>query len=308
MRARIKRRERKKKLTYLTLATVALVLVILVAYYFTTMYQENSIIGTRVTAQNFQALYGIATSSSYGPVNTTIVQGVKAGTGSTYFSGTKPIVVYIASESCPYCAFMRWPLTIALMRFGNFSGLSYMQSSSTDIFASTDTFTFYGSTYSSPYIVFQPFENQTRSGQPLQDVPSTYWSVFRSFGGGFPFLNVANKYIVAGTLYYPSYLGSGSSGNWTKDIQSIGNSGTKLSYQVMSAANLITALICRETGGMPTSICSNASVTGYASISGIAAYVSSPSATLIAGSTNTSAITWSTVQYMQISPKTKSSA
>ena len=217
-------------------------------------------------------------------------------------------MVYIASESCPYCAFMRWPLTVALMRFGNFSGLSYTQSSSTDIFPDTDTFTFYGSTYSSAYLVFQPFENQTRTGQSLQDVPSNYWSVFRTFGGGFPFLNVANKYVIAGTLYYPTYLGSGPSGNWTKDIRTIGDGGTKLSYQVMSAANLITALICHETGGQPHGVCSNPSVTGYAAISGIAAYASSPSATLTAGSTSNSAIAWSTVQYMQISSKTKSSA
>ena len=295
-------------MTYVTAGAVAVVLVILVVYYFTTLYAQNPQIGKTVTSEDYSALYGIARSASYGPVNSTISLAVKAASGSTYFHGGKPIVVYIGADYCPYCAFTRWPLTVALMRFGNFSGLGYMQSSSTDVFASTDTFTYYNSSYSSPYVVFQPFEAQTRGGQALQSVPSNYTTVMDSYSSGYPFLDVANKFVVSGALYYPTFLGNGLGGNWTKDIQNIGNNNTKLSYQVMSEANLITELICKETGGKPASVCSNPSITGYSPSIVTAAYVSSPSASLTTGNTSTSATMWSIVQNRQISPRTKTSA
>ena len=35
----------------------------------------------------------------------------------------KPELLYIGAEYCPYCAASRWPLIIALSRFGTFKGL-----------------------------------------------------------------------------------------------------------------------------------------------------------------------------------------
>jgi Domain of unknown function (DUF929) len=316
MRARLKRRERRKKLTYITVFAVALALVIIAAYALSTLYQQNPNIGKPVTSKVYQELYGLATANSYGATDTSLVTPthVKTGTGASYLEGSKPIVVYIGAEYCPYCAFQRWPLTIALMRFGNFSGLSYMQSSSTDILASTDTLTYYGSTYTSNYIAFQPIEAQTRTqGQSLQTVPSNYSSVFASYGSGFPFINIANKYIIPGVMYsnvgsYSDYLGSGLSGNWTKDVQNIAGGASELSSQVMSTANAITALICKVTGQVPAGVCDNPAVTAYSSGISTLSYDSSPSASLMAGIPSSSAQTWASVQYGQMAWRTKSSA
>ena len=70
------------------------------------------------------------------------------GTPLTGASG-KPLVLYIGAEYCPYCAAERWPLIVALGRFGTFSGLRTTTSSSSDAFPDTPTFTFHGATYTS---------------------------------------------------------------------------------------------------------------------------------------------------------------
>ena len=63
-----------------------------------------------------------------------------------------PEVFYMGAEYCPYCAAERWPMIIALSRFGTFTGLKTTSSSSTDIYPNTPTFTFHGATYTSQYV------------------------------------------------------------------------------------------------------------------------------------------------------------
>ena len=45
-----------------------------------------------------------------------------------------PEVFYLGAEYCPYCAAERWPMIIALSRFGTFSGLKTTTSSSSDVY------------------------------------------------------------------------------------------------------------------------------------------------------------------------------
>ena len=93
-------------------------------------------------------------------VPATALDAVGAGTGITppsaiaagappVTSDGKPQILYIGAEYCPFCAAERWPMVIALSRFGTFSGLGLSTSSSTDVFPSTPTLTFHGSTYTS---------------------------------------------------------------------------------------------------------------------------------------------------------------
>ena len=51
----------------------------------------------------------------------------------------KPEIFYYGAEYCPYCAAERWPIIIALSRFGTFSGLTTTTSSSTDVYPNTVT-------------------------------------------------------------------------------------------------------------------------------------------------------------------------
>ncbi len=52
----------------------------------------------------------------------------------------KPEVLYIGAY-CPFCAAERWAAIVALSRFGTFSVLRTVHSSSTDVDASTPAFT-----------------------------------------------------------------------------------------------------------------------------------------------------------------------
>src|SRR6516165_2745118 len=91
------------------------------------------------------------------------------GSGAPLTSGGKPEMLYIGAEYCPYCAAMRWPMAVALSRFGQLSTpLHGIHSSSTDVNPNTATLTFYKSGYHSPYLAFTPVETTTVDKTPLQ--------------------------------------------------------------------------------------------------------------------------------------------
>ena len=61
-----------------------------------------------------------------------------------------PVVFFYGAEFAPYAAAERWPLILALSRFGTFNQLGLMQSSSTTAFANLSTFTFWKVSYVEP--------------------------------------------------------------------------------------------------------------------------------------------------------------
>ena len=71
------------------------------------------------------AAVGIGTSST---------QALKTVTGPALTSGGKPEMLYIGAEWCPYCAAERWAMAVALERFGSFSPLRGVYSSSADVY------------------------------------------------------------------------------------------------------------------------------------------------------------------------------
>ena len=104
------------------------------------------------------------------------------GSAKVLTSGGKPQVLYIGAEYCPYCATERWAMAVALSRFGTFSGLHGIHSSSTDTYPSTPTLTFYKSTYTSKYLTFTPVETQTeKEGTALQKPTSAQNALFAKY-------------------------------------------------------------------------------------------------------------------------------
>jgi hypothetical protein len=191
----------------------------------------------------------------------------------------KPRFVYIGAEYCPYCATERWAMVAALSRFGTFSGLRTTHSSSTDVFPNTQTFTFHGSTYTSPYLVFTPVETDTSQGQgaghaPLDaltaeesqllakyDVPP-YSGSDKSSAGAIPFLYFGGKYISVGATYDPSAL----QGTSASDIAAaLSDPTSAISKGAIGAANGLTAAICSITGNQPAAVCSDPMIRSLAS-------------------------------------------
>ncbi|HVA83125.1 MAG TPA: DUF929 family protein [Candidatus Aquilonibacter sp.] len=171
----------------------------------------------------------------------------------------KPQILYIGAEYCPYCAAERWPMIIALSRFGTFSNLHFMTSSSTDYAPSTPTFTFYNSSYQSSYISFTSVETLTNNLvngtyptlQTLSDSQSNIQSTFDS-GGGIPFVDFANMSTLSGSTYAPTVL---QGMNWTQIIAQLNNTNSTVSQSVLGSANLLTAQICKATNNTPASVC-----------------------------------------------------
>ncbi|HEX3946349.1 MAG TPA: DUF929 family protein [Acidimicrobiales bacterium] len=90
----------------------------------------------------------------------------------------RPAVVYVGGEFCPYCAVQRWALVVALSRFGTFADLGrVISSSSTDIYPDLQSWSFHGSTYSSPYLTFDLAEIYSDTANPATGVAEGYTSL-----------------------------------------------------------------------------------------------------------------------------------
>ncbi len=177
----------------------------------------------------------------------------------------KPEITYVGAEYCPYCAAERWALAVALSRFGTFSHLSGTHSSSTDVYPNTQTLSFYGSSYSSPYVDFQAVEEATNQqvGGAYQDLqaPTTAESALLSSydaQGSIPFFDIGNKYVIVGASYSPQLLQGLSRSQIAAQLD---DPSSPVAQAVDGTANYITAAICTVTGDQPTSVCNTPAIT-----------------------------------------------
>jgi thiol-disulfide isomerase/thioredoxin len=183
-------------------------------------------------------------------------------------SGGKPEIVYMGAEYCPYCAAERWAMVVALSRFGTFSNLHLIHSSSADVYPNTPTLTFYKSAYTSPYIQFSPLEmysgKQVSKGQyaTLEKPTAAETALMSKYdappyvqstnAGSFPFLDIGNQYLAIGSQYLPSNLASLT---WSQVAADIRDPNSTVAKGVDGAANAITAAICKITKNAPAAVC-----------------------------------------------------
>jgi len=181
-----------------------------------------------------------------------------SGTPLTGPSG-KPLVFYFGAEYCPYCGAERWPIIVALSRFGTFSGLATTSSSSTDIYPNTPTFTFHGSTFTSRYIDFQAVETTDRNQNLLETPTAAQQALVNQYdtSGSIPFVDLGNRFAFAGAMYLPDVLAGMS---WEAVAGSLSQPDTTQAKAVIGSANLITAAVCRMTSDQPSSVCTSASI------------------------------------------------
>jgi thiol-disulfide isomerase/thioredoxin len=289
LRPRDRSRKQRRRILIITLVVgVIVILVVVVQFLINSSSGNLGPLGQQVPQQIYNSLHQVA-ENSYGDVNLTLMSYFKHQTGQEWLSEGKPVIVYIGAEFCPFCAFLRWPLTVALMRFGNISGLEYMRSAgSPEVFPDTATFSFRHINYSSKYVVFQAYELEDRNRNQIESLPSNYSQVFSSYGSAYPFLSFANVYVLSSSIYSPSLM---QGKNWTQ-IVSIINSQTELGYQVRTVANAITAVICKITKGTPENVCSKVST-----ITEKISFNYSEKSLFIIGTPSRKQSTWATLQY-----------
>lgn len=173
----------------------------------------------------------------------------------------KAVVTYIGAEYCPYCAAQRWAIAVALSRFGTFSNLSATHSASNDVFSDTQTLSFYGSRYSSPYLDFDPVEEATNqvvdgSYTLLQRPTAAESDLLSRFDpqGSIPFLDIGNQYVVIGASYSPQVLAGLSQ---SQIAAQLADPSSSVAQAIDGAANEITAAIVRVTDQQPSSVASS---------------------------------------------------
>lgn len=187
----------------------------------------------------------------------------------------KPELFFWGGEFCPICAADRWSLINALSRFGHISGIYTMKSSSSDIYPNTNTFTFRHATYTSKYLSFVPEEAEDRNQNSLPVSPAAQALVnkydqppyvAKGYGGGFPFLDLANRAVGnlpanenEGYLHTdPSQTQSGiysSPLSWQTIAADLASPATPQAKIIFGNANWLTAGICKETKNRPASVC-----------------------------------------------------
>jgi hypothetical protein len=177
-------------------------------------------------------------------------------------SAGKPQVLYIGAEFCPICATERWPMVVALAKFGTFSDLSQIRSANRD--GDIATLDFYGSGYTSPFLTFTPVEAETNqpsgssSYKPLQTPTSAQQSLWVStmaqFGQnpGFPFFDIGGKYLLY-TSQIPDTTLSGL--DWTQISNDIGNNTSTVGAGIDASAGALVKYLCGITGDKPAATC-----------------------------------------------------
>jgi hypothetical protein len=166
----------------------------------------------------------------------------------------RPLVLYIGADFCPYCAVLRWPLAITLMRFGDLSGLRYTRSSARDVFPSTATFSFVDSKLDSRLIELQAVELQDREGKPLEKPSDAQRSVFLKLnpGGSIPFLYLGGKYVEVGSPFSPQPM---QGLDWDQIVERLEQGGNAVWQDVIGDANVLTAAVCSLTNQQPSDVC-----------------------------------------------------
>jgi hypothetical protein len=197
--------------------------------------------------------------------------------GTALSSGGRPEILYIGAEYCPFCAAQRWSMITSLSRFGTFTGLKTVHSSSTDYDPNTPTWTFYGSKYTSNYISFASVEETTNERQgnsnntsaqyvTLQTPTSDQAKLLEQYdpinqstgtGGAIPFIDFGNKYVQVGNLgpYGPDMLKGKS---WQQIATAMTTPTSQIAQGADGSANYMTAAICQLTNNQPATACTPA--------------------------------------------------
>ena len=169
-------------------------------------------------------------------------------------SNGKPEIIFVGAEYCPYCAAQRWGTVVALSRFGTFSGLVLMRSSSSDVYPNTPTFSFRSVTYTSQYIVFNATETEDRNQGALATPPADIMMIFSTYNsqGSIPFMSYGNQYVSIGGTFFPTMM---VNMDWQQVSSQLKDPNSDVAKAVIGSANDQTAAICKLTNNQPANVC-----------------------------------------------------
>jgi hypothetical protein len=254
-RAARKRAETRRRLLLAGAAVIAVVgvVVALVAVKFTATpappvaseSQASSVVVRQVTSVPSAVLAEVSPGQAVTPLQTVRTSGPPLTIGG------KPAIVFVSEESCPFCAAERWSVAVALSHFGTWSHLGSTTSSATDVYPDTATLSFRTALYQSTELTLRTTELADNVGRPLQaqtpldtrligafDVPPYVNNADQS--GAVPFLDIANRYILAGAQYNPQVLAGLSAAQIASQLS---NPSSPVAQAIDGSAQVIIAAI-----------------------------------------------------------------
>lgn len=188
-------------------------------------------------------------------------------------SAGKPEVLWVGAEFCPFCGAERWPLIVALSRFGRFTGLGDMQSSSSSVFPSVQTFTFVGASYTSRYLTFAgvelysdvadtdgAFTRIARLSPAQAALVGRYGASTGAPTGSLPFVDIDNRMVASTSGFSPAVLVGTSQSAIAGQLTQPDQPGQQAGTAIVASANYLTAGICAATGQQPASVCASKGV------------------------------------------------
>ena len=207
------------------------------------------------------ALTNAATSTLATTPDISTIQGPPTPISDPALTGNgKPQILYVGAEYCPNCAATRWPLALALSRFGSFSNLKTMYSSESNV----PTLSFRGASYSSKYIDFDSKEQVDGANKPLETLTAAESTLFQTEGGtksqptpGYPFIDFGGKWKQNGTSFDYTILQA-----LTPDgvASALTSSTGKPGPTMRASTDVFSAIICQMDGNQPANVCTAASV------------------------------------------------
>lgn len=216
--------------------------------------------GTPIPAATLAKLASVPISTLNSAPTSGILQSPQSVAHPALTANGKPEILYMGAEWCPHCAAERWALYVALSKFGTFSPQpGSIHSANRD--GNVPTLTFYGTTYSSPYLSFVPVEVFTNhpSGNGytrLQTPTASQLQLWQNANGGtFPFVDLGGKQILSGAQYSFVDLQNLS---FSAVANQVGNNSTAIGANIdASAAQMVKTICSSLTHGQPTSVCSS---------------------------------------------------
>ncbi len=261
------KRTRNRRYAIFTIALVICIVAVLVIVKVTggsesgsgVVDQSSPPAGTPIPAATLSKLASVPVSTLNAAPTGGILNAPQAVANPALTANGKPEILYIGAEWCPHCAAERWPLYLALSKFGTFSPPpGRIHSANRD--GNVPTLTFYGTTYSSPYLSFVPVEVYTNhpsaNGYTALQTPTPsqlqLWQ--NSNGGTFPFVDLGGKQVLTGAQYSFADL---QNLHFSSVAAQVGDNTTTIGANIdASAAQLVKTICGSLSHGQPAAVCS----------------------------------------------------
>ena len=272
---------RPARLAWGAVVVILLGVVTLVTYALTHVSSPSAPVQPAVTSPAVLATLSSVPSSTFDTVGvtapgTTLSAPTVVAPRVPLTTQGKPEVLFVGSEFCPFCAAERWPLVVALARFGTFTELHDGSSAALTVFPNTSTFTFDGVGYTSKYVTLTGVElfsattgadgTFTRLAR-LTPAQAALVARYAPEAGGItagttPFVDVAGQLVAVTSGFSPALLAGQSqaqiAGVVAKPTTGSGSAATPVpptGQAIIAVANQLSAGICAATGQQPAAVC-----------------------------------------------------